>query len=224
MQISRQKLSKDWHRKLQAIKAKAAEAAEELPPPLALPEKNLVEYAAVKSIRDKLAETADKTFFGIRTGPAGLWDKILRAYEKDSTPPASCLPLFLFAFLPYPSMNAPANSAMVIRTLRPGALTDNFLGEAGQLLVRNIDFEIPYLKQQAAKEQQQLADLERKHTEHLHSAMQAARHYQQVSDKAHMPLSDMSGPRCVCRFRGCMFLWGLLALMCAQSYQGSRSV
>ena len=27
MQISRQKLAKDWHRKLQAIKAKAAEAA-----------------------------------------------------------------------------------------------------------------------------------------------------------------------------------------------------
>ena len=82
--------------------------------------------------------------------------------------------------------------------------------------MRNTDFEIPYLKQQAAKEQQQLADLERKHTEHLHSAMQAARQYQQVSDNAHMPLSDASGPRCVCRLRGCMFLWGLLALMCAQ--------
>ena len=95
LQISRQKLSKDWHKKLQAIKAKAAEAAEDLPPELALPEKNLLEYAAVKFIRDKLAETADKTFFGNLTGSAGLWDKILRAYEKDSTPPASCLPLSL---------------------------------------------------------------------------------------------------------------------------------
>ena len=47
--------------------------------------------------------------------------------------------------------------------------------------MRNVDFEIPYLKQQAAKEQQQLADQERKHTEHLHSAVQAAKQYQQVS-------------------------------------------
>lgn len=64
------------------------------------------------------------------------------------------------------------------------AAADIFLGEAGQLLVRNVDFEIPYLKQQAAKEQQQLADLERKHTEHLHSAVHAARQYQQVSDSS----------------------------------------
>ena len=102
LQISRQKLSKEWHKKLQAIKAKAAEAAEDLPPELALPEKNLIEYAAVKSIRDKLAETADKTFFGNLTGSAGLWDKILRAYEIDSTPPASCLPLFLLNVLALP--------------------------------------------------------------------------------------------------------------------------
>ena len=47
--------------------------------------------------------------------------------------------------------------------------------------MRNVDFEIPYLKQQAAKEQQQLVDFERKHNEHLHSAVQAAKHYQQVS-------------------------------------------
>ncbi len=74
--------------------------------------------------------------------------------------------------------------------MMPRSRTDIFLGEAGQLLVRNADFEIPYLKQQAAKEQQQLADLERKHTEHLHSAVQAARQHQQVGDKAHMPFSD----------------------------------
>ena len=85
--------------------------------------------------------------------------------------------------------------------------------------MRNVDFEIPYLKQQAAKEQQQLADLERKHTEHLHSAVQAARQYQQVSDKAHMPLSDASVPRCACRIRDCILLWGLLALMCAQCFE-----
>ena len=43
-----------------------------------------MEYAAVKQIRDTLAETAEKTFFRNLTGTAGLWDKVLRAYEKDS--------------------------------------------------------------------------------------------------------------------------------------------
>ena len=38
----------------------------------------------MKHIRDTLAETAEKTFFGNLTGTAGLWDKVLRAYEKDS--------------------------------------------------------------------------------------------------------------------------------------------
>ncbi len=55
--------------------------------------------------------------------------------------------------------------------------------------MRNVDFEIPYLKQQAAKEQQQLADFERKHNEHLHSAVQAARQYQQVCTSGHANLT-----------------------------------
>ena len=38
----------------------------------------------MKHIRDTLAKTAEKTFFGNLTGTAGLWDKVLRAYEKDS--------------------------------------------------------------------------------------------------------------------------------------------
>lgn len=84
MQISRQKLAKDWHRKLQAIKAKAAEAAKDLPAELSLPEGEPLEYEAVKLIRDTLAKTAEKTFFGNLTGTAGMWDKILRAYERDS--------------------------------------------------------------------------------------------------------------------------------------------
>ena len=85
-QTSRQKLSKDWHKKLQAIRAKAGEAAKELPTEISLPKGETPGYTTVKSIRDTLAKTADKTFFGSLTGTAGLWDKILRAYEKDSEP------------------------------------------------------------------------------------------------------------------------------------------
>ncbi len=91
-QISRQKLSKDWHKKLQAIKAKAAELSKDLPPELSLPEGDAVEYGAVKAIRDTMAKTAEKTFFGNLTGTAGLWDKVLRAYEKDSKALLMCLP------------------------------------------------------------------------------------------------------------------------------------
>lgn len=92
LQISRQKLSKDWHKKLQAIKAKAAELFKNLPPELSLPEGDAVEYGAVKAIRDTMAKTAEKTFFGNLTGTAGLWDKVLRAYEKDSKALLMCLP------------------------------------------------------------------------------------------------------------------------------------
>ncbi|KAL3135422.1 hypothetical protein ABBQ32_007603 [Trebouxia sp. C0010 RCD-2024] len=43
-------------------------------------------YFAAKAIRDKLAGSADKTLFGGLKGSAGSWDKIVKAYEKQSKP------------------------------------------------------------------------------------------------------------------------------------------
>ena len=58
---------------------------------------------------------------------------------------------------------------------------DVHVGEAALALARNVDYEVPFLTRQAARVQQQLADLERKHTEHLRSAVQATREYCQAS-------------------------------------------
>ena len=54
------------------------------------------------------------------------------------------------------------------------------LAEAGNMLIRNVDFEIPYFKKLAEKTQQQLVDQEHKHEEYLRSAEVAAKDYEQV--------------------------------------------
>lgn len=48
-------------------------------------------------------------------------------------------------------------------------------------MARNVDYEVPFYRKQAAKLQQQLSDLERKHAEHLRSAVLAAKEYRQVT-------------------------------------------
>lgn len=48
------------------------------------------------------------------------------------------------------------------------------------MLIRNVDFEIPYFKKLAEKTQQQLVDQERKHEEYLHSAEAATKDYERV--------------------------------------------
>lgn len=46
-----------------------------------------LDYSTAVSNRDTLAKTSEKTLFGGLTGQAGLWDKIVRAYEQDSESP-----------------------------------------------------------------------------------------------------------------------------------------
>ena len=59
-----------------------------------------------------------------------------------------------------------------------------FLGEAGQALMANIDYEIPYLRKQAAKYSQQITDGEKKHAEYLKSAATCAQSFKQVGIRA----------------------------------------
>lgn len=97
-QVARQKLPKDWHKRLQAIQAKAAQAAKELPPHVlqGLPggaggqDGPALDYYAAVQVRDRLAEGAERTLFGGLTGPAATWDKIVKAYEKDCEPGCCC--------------------------------------------------------------------------------------------------------------------------------------
>ena len=91
LQINRQKLPRDFHKKLQVIQAKAAKSAEELPlelrPQASNIEEDALDYSKAVNIRDTLARISEKSLFGGLTGQAGLWDKIIRAYQKDSKIP-----------------------------------------------------------------------------------------------------------------------------------------
>lgn len=86
LQVARQKLPQDWHKRLQAIQAKVTEAVKELPAgvltQVAGSAEVAVDYFRAVQIRDKLAETGERSLFGGLTGQAGIWDKIVKAYEN----------------------------------------------------------------------------------------------------------------------------------------------
>ena len=65
-------------------------------------------------------------------------------------------------------------------------LIDVHLGEAGNTLMRNVDFEIPYFKKQAEKLQQQIADHEHRHEEYLRNADAASKDFKEVIRQTQM--------------------------------------
>lgn len=54
------------------------------------------------------------------------------------------------------------------------------LGAIGQTLVRNVKYEVPFYQQQAAKQQQQLMDLEKRQADLLRQAASSAASYRLV--------------------------------------------
>jgi CDK5 regulatory subunit-associated protein 3 len=88
MQVERRQLPRDWRKRVHAIQSKVAQAASQLPPgflaDLLGDSEAQLDYQAVKATRDKLKETAERTLFGGMAGPAGVWDKLCKAYEKES--------------------------------------------------------------------------------------------------------------------------------------------
>lgn len=91
LQVQRQKLPADWHKRLQAIQAKISEAAKDLPAGLSAgltgSAEAAVDYFRAIQIRDKLADTGERTLFGGLTGQASIWDKIVKAYENGGRYP-----------------------------------------------------------------------------------------------------------------------------------------
>jgi len=88
--VERKQLPADWRRRLQVIQASAADAAAALPADSrdAVGGRDApLDYAAVRAARDRLAQGAERSFFGGLAGPAGVWDKLVRAYERDSAAP-----------------------------------------------------------------------------------------------------------------------------------------
>ena len=83
MKVARQKLPKDWIRRLQTIQAKSAEAIKDLPSGMG-PQQDAspLDYLRAVEIRDGLASKCERTLFGGLTGQAAVWDKIVKAYEN----------------------------------------------------------------------------------------------------------------------------------------------
>jgi hypothetical protein len=159
---------------VQAIQAKAAEASTELPPGLlsALPggADAAIDYLRAVDIRDKLAETAERGMFGGLSGQAGTWDKIVKAYEKGCGWPcggaaARAAALLRPCSLPAASPASSSPSRRLTRLHLHRRLAVVFLGEAAQAMVQNTDYEIPYLRKQLAKHNQQVLDADRKQAE-----------------------------------------------------------
>jgi hypothetical protein len=88
-QVTRNKLPNDWHKRVQAIQAKIAEARADLPPNLLqgiLGSTDAgIDYFHATAIRDELMKTTDRNFFGSATGEAAIWEKIVKAYEKNGS-------------------------------------------------------------------------------------------------------------------------------------------
>lgn len=78
----RKHIPTDWRKMLQAIQAAAFVEMKSLPADF--DQTASVSYFNATEIRDRLAGSAEKGMFGGLKGSAGTWDKIVKAYEKQS--------------------------------------------------------------------------------------------------------------------------------------------
>eukprot|EP00887_Chlorella_sp_A99_P006696 scaffold3.g6696.t1 len=85
--VDRRQVPTDWVRRLQAVQAQAAAAVAELPPgflaQLEGGEDAPLNYARAKQVLERLAETAEKSLLGSYKGAAGVWGKLVHAYESN---------------------------------------------------------------------------------------------------------------------------------------------
>ena len=63
---------------------KAAELAKSLSEEEFQEYNGLKEYLAARDLRDRLTAGAEKNFLGYYKGEAGIWDKLIKAYEIES--------------------------------------------------------------------------------------------------------------------------------------------
>ena len=82
--MKHKQLSNAWRKVLQAIQARVKAELGSLPASLQPEEGQAIDYTAAKHIRDTLAVTANKSLLGGLKGTAGLWDKIVKAYQARS--------------------------------------------------------------------------------------------------------------------------------------------
>ena len=91
-----------WRSKCKALQLKVAELKAQLPQDMQGGEAN---YQTARSIRASLIATAEKNFLGYYKGEAGIWDKLVRAYEAES----------VFPFPLTPHLVLPSNNSFLHR-------------------------------------------------------------------------------------------------------------
>jgi len=87
-QAELKKLQPTWPQRLSTIQAAAEAAFAALPqgaaPSVQLSEHRPRDYLLVREVRDALKETAATGLFGGLTGDAGVFNKLVTAYERQS--------------------------------------------------------------------------------------------------------------------------------------------